>query len=295
MKEATNQQRFFRSVAGLLFLSLISCGSVITRLDPVEETMHLVLYAVPAEDYPEPKKIGMQLPPVEAFPEITEEQMNSLLRSFRYEESLLWGKSVNPVFYEEEIRYITPFILKQLRRLPENHRLVVVSRHDPDKSVLSRMDRVTLVLWNDEAGINFLFGEIRHPIPLNDPFVEDNWKDIAAINPVRSFPDYRLMQPDETGDFFTYKEIKGRDHYTWAVVDRSGLENLTDRFPSPEKAAEAARIAKEEAEKGSQPVPPAVPEKSLADKLRELQEAYDAKLISESEYETKRKAVIDNH
>jgi hypothetical protein len=287
------------SALNLIFLSVTSCSSTFTRYDPLEETMHLVIFAVPEGKFPENNDIRKELPPVEAFPEITEDQMQSILRSFHFEKSALWGRSIRHTFYEEEITYITPFILDHLKKLPEKQRLVVVSRHDPDRSVLSRMDRITFTVWNDETGINFLFGEIREEIPMNDPFADDEWKSIYPIDPVKSYPDLRLVQADDKEPLFTNKEVLGRKHLTWAVINRDHIEILAEKFPAPVKPKELTKeeIRKNEMEdlQGKKSSEQKSAPKSLVDRLRELQEALDAKLITTEEYDSRKKAILDSH
>jgi hypothetical protein len=83
------------------------------------------------------------------------------------------------------------------------------------------------------------------------------------------------------------------------VINREHIEILAEKFPAPEKLNEISIDEKNKFENNNQsgrknPELKSAP-KSLVDRLRELQEALDAKLITPEEYDSRKKAILDSH
>ena len=132
------------------------------------------------------------------------------------------------VFHPTELDRVARELSRALPRLPAGQRLIVASRHDGDGGVLNQMQRVTLMLWFDAAGINVVFGEMRMPISRGDSFEDDEWAYFPAISLQRALPDQELRPRPG----FRLKTLPGRaggtkngqvTHKTWAIVDPQQL------------------------------------------------------------------------
>ena len=131
---------------------------------------------------------------------------------------MAWGETHARVFYDEELRLIAPSIAEAMANTGPEFRLIVVTRFDHDKSVLSRMERNSLVLWTDDAGLNVNFGEIREEIPNNDFRVDKDWTEVLPVSFARAYPDLELVPQD----YFQLKQVGGYTHRTWAVIPVEG-------------------------------------------------------------------------
>jgi len=258
----------------LIFLMISSCSSSFSKMQKLGEYTNLVLYRLPAAEYPERKEIKAVLPPMKEFPAMTPQKILDVLGNISYEKVGVWGSEKNRVFYEQELKYIAPLLSQYLKFLGDKDRLVLVSRFDPDNSVLSRMERVTALIWMDEAGLNIVFGEIRKKLIQDDmTSKDDEWKYILPISLYRSYQDLRITD----ADFYTKKEVAGRIHESWIIIPEDKMKSISYLPPVNESDA---KVEKSE---------------DLTRRLQELQKAKDQGLLTEEEYKEKRKLIISNY
>lgn len=264
-------------VTSICFLALLAagCTSSFTKLEPVNFVQNLALYKISSDVYPASEELKKSLPPSADYPKLTTEKIIDVLGNLRFRRDTLWGSQERKVFYDAELKYLAPLVADAISKMEKDHRLVIISRYDPDQSVLSRMERVTALLWADEAGLNVVFGEIREEIPNNDIIERDEWTQILPISLKREYPDLALLPSSE----FQFKTVLGRQHRTWAIFK---LDDLDSIHYAPQKQDQPATQT-------------GVTENSvLTQKLKELQQARDANLISEEEYDAKRKEILKN-
>ncbi len=265
----------FLEAALLLFLlaGLASCQSGFYQKSLMVEDDRVALYSLPAEDYPDDDTLA-ELPPLADFPQLGEEKLVDLFGNLEFKRSTFWGVQSNRVFYEEEVRHLAHHLAQVLENAKQGERIVIISRFDPDHSVLSRAERVTALLWADEEGLNLVLGEIREEIPPDDTFENENaWKQILPISLKRNYPDLSLQKSPD----YTLKKIRGYQHETWAVFDPARLESITFKPPHSDKAKETPAVRV-----------------SNVERLRRLKQAYDEGLISETEYQKKRAEIVDD-
>ena len=254
----------------------ISCRSKFNRLEYLSDYENLVIYRLKADDYPSDKNQKNELTAIKEFPALGPEQIIDILGNFEYIRDTHWGRVQRRVFYKEELDYMAPYLARHLKYLGDKYRLVIVSRYDPDKSVLSRMERVSSVIWLDEEGLNVVFGEIRTEIPHNEYLVDDDeWKNIFPVSLNRAYHDLSLVK----NDFFEKKVIGGRVHETWAQIPEEKLQTL--RY---------IPLEKEKLEKSEKAEP-----EDISKKLKSLQKAKDDGLITGEEFEAKRKQLLESY
>ena len=253
----------------------ISCRSKFNRLEYLSEYENLVIYRLKADEYPSDKNQKKELTAIKEFPALGPEQIIDILGNFEYIRDTHWGRVQRRVYYKNELDYLAPYLTQQLKNLGDKYRLVIVSRYDPDKSVLSRMERVSAVIWMDEEGLNVVFGEIRTEIPHNEYLIDDDeWKNIYPVSLNRAYHDLSLVK----SDFFEKKVIGGRIHETWAQIPEEKLASL--RYKPVEEE-------KDQMEENG-------PE-DISKKLKSLQKAKDDGLITEEEFNAKRKQLLDSY
>ncbi len=262
----------------VVLLTLFSCSSAFTAIQPMVDYSNVVIYRLSQTDYPD-SDIAQELKPVENFPDISEENLKGLLSSFRYHRDTVWGISEQNVYPGGALDFVVPAILQQIPRLQDGDRMVVISKYDEDKAVLSRDERNTMILWLDGDGFNVLFGEIREELPVVDPLDYDTWKDVLPVSAEQAYPDLTLVPSSH----FQYKIIHGKLHRTWAVVPADTLSSF--------KPASSNGASEENAPGSGKP--PRNGEDTLTRRLTDLKEAHDKGLVTDEEYEKKRKSIID--
>lgn len=263
-----------------LVTGFVSCSSSFSRMEPIAAYEQLVLYGISEDEYPVEDEEKAELPEILPLPEFTEEELIALLGNIEYEEDTIWGRHQRYIFYEEELRYIAREIVRNVKWLKEDERLVVVSRFDPDRSVLSRMERVSFLFWNDKNGLNIVFGDIRYEIPYNDPLQFDEWYIIPPIDLSYGYPELAIVETDN----YTLKEVRNHIHRTWVTVpvNRVGTMKMARRSEESDDNEKSASSQKEEG----------IENATLSQKLSQLNEAKEKGLISPEEYESIRSRMI---
>ncbi len=293
--------------AALAGVTIASCTAFYTK-EPVLYRKNVAVYRVPAADYPG-GEIGDALTGVQPFPKLKASQLIDALGNLEYKRQSAWGETHARVFYDEELRLIAPSIAEAMANTGPEFRLIVVTRFDHDKSVLSRMERNSLVLWTDDAGLNVNFGEIREEIPNNDFRVDNDWTEVLPVSFARAYPDLELVPQD----FFQLKQVGGYTHRTWAVIPVEDLAALRYSPPKPEQtdrdeaeAREANRRKQSDASKNSQTqtgesyfdegfTSENTDRRDPTERLRKLKQALDEELITEEEYQTQRERILKDY
>ena len=289
------QSRTSRAALALLLalgtnFLLAGCMSPFSRLETLREGNNVALYALNADEYPKDSdEIKKDILPITKMPQISNEKLKEILGNLKYHRKTIWGVQERRVFYRQELNIIVPQISEAISKLKENQRLVIISRFDPDVSVLSRMERVTALLWADKTGVNLVLGEIRNEIPHNDFLEFETWTEIMPISLRRSYPFYALAPSED----YELKKILGFTHDTWAVFKHEKLAAIqyrpeTKSFSADQKrqlliqARDMRVITRKEYDEKLRQL-------NLDEKRRILKESLDAKLLTPEEYQIKLK------
>ncbi|MBL8022272.1 MAG: SHOCT domain-containing protein [Leptospirales bacterium] len=209
-------------VPGLLALILLlSCGPSFNRKEPIFTGDQEAFFRLDSDDFPA-QAIRDQMPKQIPYIDLTEDQLSRVFATLSYERASTWGGVTRRVFYNEQLRDLAHRMREVSARLDNTKRLVTVIRHDPNKSVLSQMERTTMVSWFDEAGLNVVLGEIRQEIPHNDMLERQEWLSILPVSLKRSYNDL-MIKPSP---FYQHKKINGMTHNTWVVFSLDKIESL---------------------------------------------------------------------
>lgn len=258
------------SAACITACLITDCSSPFTRMRRMAERNNFVIFKIDPTQFPSRKDIQAELGDTLECPPFAADRLFHILGSLKYRREGLWGNTEGNVYYEEELKSMTPVLAEALKLLGKD-RAVIVSRFDPDRGVLSRMQRVAAVLWVDKAGLNVLFGEIHEDLPGSEPDHVGDWQEATPVSFRAAFKDLSLLE----SPYYHLKTIKGYQHRTWAV------------FPEDqwEKAAFAGEKIQDTNGAGSA--------KPMVERLKALKDALDAGLLTQEEYQAKRKKVIE--
>lgn len=257
----------------ICLVSGIGCSAAFYRKSLLVEDDRVAIYSLPGDVYPADDEIQQQMPPMVQYPRLSEDKLVDILGNIEFKQNSIWGTRKGRVFYEKEVRHLAHLLAQVIENAREGERLVIISRFDPDQSVLSRAERVTVLLWPDEEGLNVVFGEIREEIPRDDEYIEDenSWKEILPISLKRQYPDLALAKSQD----FTIKKIKGYNHETWAVFDPARIDQISYDSGRTKAKTEAPTVRL-----------------SPTERLRRLKNAYEEGLISEAEFQRKRAEIL---
>ncbi len=297
----------------LIVLGLAACRSPFNKKEPVFTGDNAAFFHLASSTYPV-EEIRKELPAQIAYPDLSEDTLSRILASLIFQRETVWGKTTRRVFYNEQLPNLVLRMREVIGKLDEGKRLVVITRHDPDHSVLSHMERTTMLIWVDEAGLNLVLGEIRQELPHNDILERQDWLSILPVSMKRAYNDLSLAPGP-----YTFKTIRGFKHNTWAIFPLDQLASLPAVPPhnragneeKPVKTEEKKEAKKEEMpvdseDKPATDAPPSAkesepaalkkePAPALRDRLTELKQALEQGLITQAEYDEKRKAILEKY
>ncbi len=151
-----------------------------------------------------------------SFPEnLKPEEMGVILEGLRYFNYRIFSVKSRPVFYEKDIQYLVPRLMKTLPRVRKGQRIFLVHRDMPPGNLIRTSLRNTMLLWNDKNGLNILFGEIRSLLlSKNLVYPNASWTEATEIdmdNPAAGIS-LEIKEPYER------KELDGLEYSTWVFI-----------------------------------------------------------------------------
>ncbi|MEQ8351398.1 MAG: hypothetical protein RH862_07935 [Leptospiraceae bacterium] len=274
-------------LALLIAFTLQSCmGGFYSRENKILDN-YFAIYTIESDAYPD-EELRAYMGQQQKFPRMKPSDLIQILGGFKFRKESMWGSDVRPVFDPAEVERFAGALARTIETIEENQRILIISRFDPDESVLSRMERTSMILWYDSNGLNLVFGEIKEPVPYDDFLTEDNWTEVLPISFRKSYPDLSLVSSDS----FDYKRVGDYDHHTWAVLADTSMASLLERKQAPGFDASESYFSETSGEpKGSGPVDS---EKTLSERLKQLEKAHKDGLITEQEYKEKRAEILDS-
>ncbi|MFN3604844.1 MAG: SHOCT domain-containing protein [Leptonema sp. (in: bacteria)] len=261
------KNKYFLFLCGFLLF----CSSGFYKKENVYISERLAVYFLNEEDYPD-RDLRKYLPPLKSFPENSTENLKVLLKSLYVEKEGIFSKDVFPVFSSPQLDEIFLILKDIIPKIPKGQRVLVVHKFDPYKTVLSKYKRTTFLLWYDENGYNVLFGDIAEDLIPDNYSTEVNWLDIYPISFKQGNPKQKIVGTEQ----IQYKKIGDFTHYTWITSKWEQITKLKEQFKEQEIPLNSKK----------QPL------NSIEVRLKKLKDLYENKLISESEYETKKKEIL---
>ncbi len=243
---------------------ILHCSSGFYKKENIYLSENLAIYLLNEKDYPEDES-KLYTSPVLKFPKDSEKNLFALLKSLKVEKEGIFSKDTFHVFYPNQLEEIFLVLKDILPKTKEGQRIFIVHKYDPYKTVLSKFKRSTFMVWYDKNGYNVIFGEIAEDL-ISDPYSNDiNWLDLYPISFKKSNPKQRIL----ANEFIEYKKVGDFTHYTWIISNPDQIEALKNK--------QLLDITQKS---------------SLEERLKKLKELYENKLITESEYETKKKQIL---
>lgn len=240
------------------------CSSGFYKKENIYLSESLAIYLLDEKDYPE-KELRQYTPPVLKFPENSTENLKILLKTLIVEKEGFFTKDTFNVFFPNQLEEIFLVLKDILPKTKEGQRIFVIHKHDPYKTALSKYKRTTFLLWYDKNGYNIIFGDIAEDL-IPDLYSNDlKWLDIFPVSFKQANPKQRIL-PNE---YIEFKKVGDFTHYTWILSTMDQIEAIKNK--------QLLDIT---------------PKTSLEERLKKLKELYENKLISESEYEAKKKEIL---
>lgn len=154
--------------------------------------------------------------------EITEDKVLDLLGNIRFREESSYGDVNRYIFEEKEIKEFAQDLVDGLQKLKPDQLLLVISKYNPVRSVVSHYARTGFYIWSSETSIEILFGELQKEVTYDEQGNYYDWSNIPDI-PFEHFPQstYILQGPG-----FSFKKVSGFRNKHWLVFDKTDLAKL---------------------------------------------------------------------
>ncbi|BDA78092.1 hypothetical protein LPTSP3_g10220 [Leptospira kobayashii] len=154
--------------------------------------------------------------------EISEDKILDILGNIRYKQESSYGSLLLYVFEEAEIKDFSADLMDGLRKVKPDQMLLIVSKYNPVKSVVSHYVRTGFYIWATENTIEILVGEIQSEIAFDEQGNYYDWSKIPDIS-FDHTPETNFILP---GAGFTFKEVDGFRNRRWLVFGKKDLSKL---------------------------------------------------------------------
>ncbi|MCW7489419.1 LA_1326/LA_4305 family lipoprotein [Leptospira meyeri] len=210
-------------IFSLIILSILlnSCASGVKSRNLLFRSNEFAIYTVNRD------KINLKsessVPKILAHPlEISEDKILDLLGNIRFREESSYGDVNQYIFEEKEIKEFAMDLADGLQKLKPDQILLVISKYNPVKSVVSHYSRTGFYIWSSDTSIEILFGELQKEITYDEQGNYYDWSNIPDI-PFEHFPasTYVLQGPG-----FSFKKVSGFRNKHWLVFDKADLAKL---------------------------------------------------------------------
>lgn len=284
---------------GVVFLSACSTGRWV-RTPVMEETKFSVILEHRMEDsriveqnYDHPYNIDLPI-------------LEKLLAELKFTEESGWLniKAENPVFQSIEIKRLAPVLAKAMASATPDQRIFFTS-FNRGKALLFETTRKTegVIFVGPGNKLNIAFGLINFEVEPND--VNEMADSLSRIDPLKLQSSGTPLVPD-----FSYAKQhtleSGKQVPMWIIADLDKLQTILaaapkplPRDPGPESSlkftTDAGKIQGKPVAK-----PPATTQtrddlkKRIKNNLTYLKELFEEGLISEQDYEAKKKEILNN-
>lgn len=154
--------------------------------------------------------------------EVSEDKLLDILGNIRYKKEASYGNIVSFVFDEREVREFAQDLSDGLKQLKPNEVLLVVSKFNPDKSVVAHYFRTGFYFWAESGSLHILFGEIRKELDFED---EGNYFDWSRIPDIAfdNTPESDFVQQHSS---FQFRMVDGFKNKRWLVFDKMNLSKI---------------------------------------------------------------------
>lgn len=154
--------------------------------------------------------------------EISEEKILDVLGNLRYKQESSYGNLFLYVFEEADIKEFASDLADGLRKVKPDQILLIVSKYNPVKSVVSHYVRTGFYIWATENTIEILVGEIQTEIPFDEQGNYYDWSKTPDIS-FEHTPETNFVLPHAS---FSFKEVDGFKNKRWLVFNKKDLNKL---------------------------------------------------------------------
>jgi hypothetical protein len=212
----------FAILISLFFvLNFFGCSTGVKSRELLYRNNDFATYSVKRENIS--LKSEARLPKAFAHPvEISEQKLLDLLGNLKYKRESSYGNLNLYVFEEDEIKEFAGDLADALQKVKPNEILLVISKYNPLKSVVSHYVRTGFYIWSTENTIEVVFGEMQREIEFDEQGNYYDWSRIGEISfDNTADSNYIISNPS-----FTFKQVEGFKNKRWIIFNKSDLNRV---------------------------------------------------------------------
>lgn len=205
----------------LILNVFISCSSGVKSRELLFRNNDFATYSIKRENIS--LKSESRLPKSFSHPvEISEQKLLDLLGNLKYKSESSYGNLNLYIFEEDEIKEFAVDLADALQKVKPSEILLVISKFNPLKSVVSHYVRTGFYIWSTDNTIEILFGEIQQEIAFDEQGNYFDWSRIPEI----SFDNTADSSFVIANPSFTFKQVEGFKNRRWIVFNKSDLNRV---------------------------------------------------------------------
>lgn len=231
--------------------------------------------------------------PADIDPDVLERFFRDL--EYSYKSGILGGVDQSPVFQDHEIERLAPSVSRALEKADSTRRVHFTS-FNYGREFLFKKRRITrgIVFLDKDEKLNIAFSWINQPVDLDDK--PKTAGETGRREAVEIDSSSRNLFADVA--YAANAELEnGKSAPMWIKADMDGLMQAAKGTPEPEKQEDQPEESRETIAEEPEKTPEKEAESSRDDirsRLEYLKELYEDDLITESEYESQRKQILED-
>ncbi len=222
MKNNSTSQLPFSLILLLSMTFLANCASGIGSRKLLHRDFKSGFYSLDIENLNSKDRDLIKTPLKHPNKSIQPQEIQAALGNLRFKKESSVGNMIYYVFAKEELDDLIQNTIISLSKIHDDQLLVVVSKFNDLKSVVSRENRTTLFVFVNEDGLNLVFGEIHQDMIGIETENYYEWSVIQEIQLRNNYVPLRILPSSD----FNFAKIKGYENRMWLQFPLESLANL---------------------------------------------------------------------
>lgn len=206
----------------LTMLLLLDCASGMAGRKLIHRDNKSAFFSLKLEELSDKDQMVLQPPFLRSINSISPKNWKAILGNLKFKKESSVGNMIYYVFAEEELDGIVGNIPISLKNLQSDQMLVLVSKYNDLKSVISKDHRTFFAMFENKDGLNIIFREIHEDMLNVNTSNYYEWSQIPDLYLRNNYENYYI----EEDSSFTYGKSKGFNNRLWLIFPMNTLKNL---------------------------------------------------------------------
>ncbi|MCC5814853.1 MAG: hypothetical protein JJT78_08860 [Leptospira sp.] len=214
----------FKKIIFIIILSsmVASCASGIAARKLMYRDHKTALFTLEEDEFSKKERAVLGAPFLHPIRNTTEENWKAILGNLRFKKESTVGNMIYPIFSEEELNDLARNIATAIKKVRNDQVLIVVSKFNDIKGVVSKDHRTTFAIFKNKDGINLIFRELHAGMPEVDATNYYEWSRIPDLFILKNFEIFRV----EEEDYIRFAKSDDFENRLWILIDPEIVDSL---------------------------------------------------------------------